>query len=139
MIVGIGTDLIEINRVVKACEKEAFQTKYFTAKELELAVINKQKLAGNFAVKEAVSKMFGTGFRSIKPIEIEVLRDSLGKPYVNLYGSALEISKSLAISKIFVTIKSILRYFMFVYTRYLYIPTSRYLLDAIMRRKYDGV
>jgi holo-[acyl-carrier protein] synthase len=110
MIIGIGTDLIEINRVVKACEKVAFQTKCFTTKELELAVMNKQKLADNFAVKEAVSKMFGTGFRSIKPIEIEVLRDSLGKPYVNLYGSALEISKSLAISKIFVTITNTKEY-----------------------------
>ena len=104
MIVGIGTDLIEISRVVKACEKEAFLKKYFTAKEIELGAVHKQKSAGNFAVKEAVSKMFGTGFRGVRPIEIEVLRDPLGKPYVNLYGSALELSKSLDITKIFVSI-----------------------------------
>ncbi len=104
MIVGIGTDLIEINRVVKACEKERFQRKYFTEKELELAAVNRQKLADNFAVKEAVSKMLGTGFGRIKPIEIEVLRDPLGQPYVKLHGSALEMSNALAISKIFVTI-----------------------------------
>ncbi len=110
MIVGIGTDLIEINRVVKACEKEAFLKKYFTSKEIELAAINKQKLADNFAVKEAVSKMLGTGFRGIKPIEIEVLRDSLDKPYVNLYGSALQIADSLAVTKIFVSITNTKKY-----------------------------
>ncbi len=104
MIVGIGTDLIEINRIIKACEKEHFRIKYFTAKEIELGAVNKQKFADNFAVKEAVSKMLGTGFRNVKPIDIEVLRDPLGKPYVNLYGSALEISDSLAITKIFVSI-----------------------------------
>ncbi|MGB8452303.1 MAG: holo-ACP synthase [Anaerocolumna sp.] len=110
MIVGIGTDLIEINRVVRACEKEAFRKKYFTAEEIDLAIIYKQKFADNFAVKEAVSKMLGTGFRSIKPIEIEVLRDPLGKPYVNLYGLALEISNSLAISSIFVSITNTKEY-----------------------------
>lgn len=104
MIIGIGTDLIEINRVVKACEKESFKKKYFTPNEIELGDTNKQKYADNFAVKEAVSKMFGTGFRDIKPIEIEVLRDPLGKPYVNLYGMALKLADSLAISKIFVSI-----------------------------------
>lgn len=106
MIVGIGTDIIEISRVVKACEKETFRKKYYTEKELELAVSNNQKLADNFAVKEAVSKMFGTGFRSIRPIDIEVLRDSLGKPYVNLSGAAKATAMQLNIDKIFVTISN---------------------------------
>jgi len=110
MIVGIGTDLIEIERVVKACEKKSFCTKYYTEQELELATTNVQKLAGNFAVKEAISKMIGTGFRGISPIEIEVLRDTLGKPYVNLYGEALKTVKLLGITKIFVTISNTKKY-----------------------------
>lgn len=110
MIVGIGTDMIEISRVVKACEKELFQKKYFTAKEIELVASHTNKFADNFAVKEAVSKMFGTGFRNIRPIEIEVLRDPLGKPYVNLYGSALEVSNSLSIARIFVSITNTNKY-----------------------------
>lgn len=110
MIIGIGTDLIEIDRVVKACEKEIFRKKYFTKKEIELAVTGTHKYADNFAVKEAVSKMLGTGFRSISPIEIEVLRDSLGKPYVNLLGNALDLSNSLGIQKIFVTISNTKKY-----------------------------
>jgi holo-[acyl-carrier protein] synthase len=110
MIVGIGTDLIEIDRVAKACEKRSFQTKYYTEQELNLVATDKQKLADNFAVKEAVSKMLGTGFRGIAPIEIEVLRDSLGKPYVNLYGAALGVSKLLGVTKIFVTISNTKKY-----------------------------
>ena len=45
-------------------------------------------IAGNFAAKEAVSKAFGTGIRGFNLIDIEILRDELGKPVVNLYGPA---------------------------------------------------
>jgi holo-[acyl-carrier protein] synthase len=106
MIVGIGTDIIEMSRVLKACEKETFRKKYYTEKELEIAIINNQKLADNFAVKEAVSKMLGTGFREFGPIDIEVLRDSLGKPYVNLKGTALKIANEMKINHILVTISN---------------------------------
>lgn len=106
MIVGIGTDLIEVGRVLKACEKESFQEKYFTKDEISLCRGDNVKFADNFAVKESVAKMLGTGFREITPIEIEVLRDSLGKPYVNLYGKSLELFGELGINKIFVTISN---------------------------------
>ena len=92
MIIGIGTDLIESSRVIKACSKSSFQEKIFTKDEIELCKEDKVKFADNFAVKESVSKMLGTGFTGIKPIEIEVLRDSKGKPYVNMYGACLKKS-----------------------------------------------
>lgn len=104
MIIGIGTDMIEIERVVKACEKEAFLLRAFTDKELLLIEQNKQKAADNFAVKEAVAKVFGTGFRGIELTEIEVLRDELGKPYVKLYGKAKELAQQLGIEKLHVSI-----------------------------------
>lgn len=104
MIAGIGMDMIEIHRVVRACEREAFLKKYFTEAERELIAVDLKRAADNFAVKEAVSKMFGTGFREISPIEIECLRDKLGKPYVNLYGKAVEHKRLLSIDKIYVTI-----------------------------------
>ena len=106
MIIGIGNDLIEIDRVVKACEKEAFLCKYFTEKERELIAADVKKAADNFAVKEAVVKMFGTGFREIVPIEIECLRDKLGKPYVNLYGKALEMGTELGLKTVHVSISN---------------------------------
>lgn len=104
MITGIGVDLIEIDRVVKACEKTGFQKRIFTQKEVELISLDTVKAAGNFAVKEAVAKMFGTGFRGIKPIEIEVLRDDKGKPFVNLYGNAAIMAESQGVSVIHVSI-----------------------------------
>lgn len=110
MIIGIGTDLIEIKRVIKACEKESFQRKIYTKREIELASRDKIKLAGNFAVKEAVSKMFGTGFYGVRPSDIEVLRDQLGKPYVNLYNGAKELAEKMAIKKIHVTITNTSEY-----------------------------
>lgn len=106
MIIGIGTDLIEIERVIKASKQDAFLIKYYTAKEIELIKNDKRKAADNFAVKEAVAKMFGTGFRDVIPIEIEILRDELGKPYVNLYGNAKSKSIALGINRIHVSISN---------------------------------
>jgi holo-[acyl-carrier protein] synthase len=106
MVVAIGTDLIEIERVLKACSKVSFQEKIFTQAEIDMCINDRVKFADNFAVKESVSKMLGTGFRDIKPIEIEVLRDSLGKPYVNLYGRSLERAKELGIGEVLVTISN---------------------------------
>ncbi len=106
MITGIGVDLIEVDRVLKACEKDSFLNKYFTEEEIELIRADRNKAADNFAVKEAVSKMFGTGFRTFFPNEIEVLRNPLGKPYVNLYGNAAEIAKQQGVTLIHVSISN---------------------------------
>jgi holo-[acyl-carrier protein] synthase len=106
MIYGIGTDLVEVNRVLKACEKQVFLNRIFTLAEKELILKDKKKASGNFAVKEAVVKMFGTGFRKVSPNQIEVLRDELGKPYVNLYGAALDYIKQAGITKIHVSISN---------------------------------
>ena len=90
MIVGIGTDLVEIERIKKACEKEAFLVRVYTEEERRQAGGNASRLAGDFAVKEAVSKVFGTGFRGFGLLDIEVLRD--------------EFADSLKITRIHVSI-----------------------------------
>ncbi len=104
MISGIGIDLIEIDRVLKACEKESFLTRIYTEKEMELIKADRVKAAGNFAVKEAVAKVFASGFRAFRPIDIEVLRDDLGRPYVNLHGKAKALAKEQGIVRIHVSI-----------------------------------
>lgn len=106
MIVGIGTDLIEIERVKRACEKEAFLMRYFTIREQEMFGNNYVKYAGNFAVKEAVAKCFGTGFREFMPIDIEVLRNAVGAPYVNLYKNAFTYAEEAGITNIHVSISN---------------------------------
>ena len=95
MIIGVGCDLVEIKRIEKACEKEAFLNKVYTKKELEMSGGRFVMLADNFAVKEALSKALGTGIRNFVFKDIEVLRDEFGKPYVNLYENALNIKEKL--------------------------------------------
>ena len=104
MIAGIGIDIVEIDRVRKSCERESFLKKCYTEAEREMANGNPAFLAGNFAVKEAVAKALGTGFRGFGPSEIEVLRDALGKPVVKLYGEAKKQETALAITNWFVSI-----------------------------------
>ena len=110
MVIGIGTDIIEVKRVDKACENPAFVHRIYTDQEQELAKADHGRLATNFAVKEAVSKMLGTGFGTIQPNEIEVLRRASGQPYVNLYGHALERMKELRIDDILVSISDTKEY-----------------------------
>ena len=78
--------------------------------ECRLAGGSISRLAGNFAVKEAVSKALGTGFREFMPIDIEVLRNELGKPYVNLYGGAAKRAFELNVGIIHVTITNTKEY-----------------------------
>ncbi len=106
MVLGTGTDLIEIERIRKACEKDSFVVRTFTERERRQAKGSASKLAGSFAVKEAVAKVLGTGFRTFMPIDIEVLRDELGKPYVCLYGGALARFKELNMERIEVSISN---------------------------------
>ena len=85
MIVGIGNDIIEIERVEKAILKEGFKNKVYTQKELEN--IEKrgnrtETYAGIFSAKEAISKAIGTGVREFSLIDLEILNNDLGKPYV---------------------------------------------------------
>ncbi|OOM81190.1 holo-ACP synthase [Clostridium sp. BL-8] len=88
MIIGIGTDIIEINRIEKAVNRtKNFIIKSFTNSEIEYfnsKGLKSNIIAGNFAAKEAVSKALGTGFRGFGLKDIEILRDSLGKPVVHL-------------------------------------------------------
>lgn len=104
MIIGIGNDIIETERVIKACGRRSFLEKVYTVRERELIAEKQSRAAGNFAVKEAVSKVFGTGFSRIRPREIEVLRDGLGKPVVVLHGRAEQLAKELGIARIHVSI-----------------------------------
>ncbi len=104
MILGIGTDLVEQKRIEKACERERFLSLCYTEKEMVLLSVKKTRAAGHFAVKEAVAKALGTGFRGFGPKDIEVLRDELGKPVVCLYGDAKHLSEQLGVTHIFVSI-----------------------------------
>ena len=112
MLTGVGCDLIELDRVKKACEKEAFLSRVYTEEERWQADGKISVLAGTFAVKEAVAKVLGTGFRTFMPIDVEVLRDELGKPYVVLHGNAKVLAEEKKICRIEVSISDTKDYVM---------------------------
>ena len=88
-ILGIGTDIIEIERIKDAINNvKSFKNRVFT--EFEIKHVEQRKnpypsYAGRFAAKEAVSKAIGTGFRGFNLIDIEIYNDDLGKPYIRFH------------------------------------------------------
>lgn len=82
MIYGIGCDLIKISRVERAFSNEKKLSRCFTEKEISLFDTRAERIAGNFAAKEAVAKALGTGFRGFALKDVEILRDELGRPFM---------------------------------------------------------
>ncbi|MBU4485952.1 MAG: holo-ACP synthase [Candidatus Delongbacteria bacterium] len=112
MIYGIGTDLIEVERIKKSVETiDGFKEKIFSADEISYCESKKKKFehyAARYAVKEALFKAIGTGWRNgLAFNEIGVVNDKLGKPEINLNGKALEFKESHNIGKIHVSISHI--------------------------------
>ena len=97
MILGVGTDIIEIERIDRAINNTPmFLEKIFTKRELDelnKSTLRVESVAGNFAVKEAVSKALGTGMRGFPFNDIEVFRDELGKPIVQVSDKVKDLIK----------------------------------------------
>ena len=110
MIIGIGTDIVEIDRIRKMIERhgEHFLNRCFTPDEAEYANRHRDsavRFAGRWAAKEAVVKVLGTGFvQGITFHDIEVVSLHTGQPTVRLSGEALQISRQLKIEEIKLTI-----------------------------------
>ncbi len=110
MIYGIGTDIIEIDRIEKACaDNSHFIKRYYTEREQELISRRGRRggscAAMNFAGKEAVAKSLKTGIcRRVRLEQIEILRDDKGAPYVILHGDTLQYAKNCGIDKIHISL-----------------------------------
>lgn len=108
MIKGVGIDIVEIDRIAKAINKNSkFLDRIFT--ESEKKYINKRNgnvntIAGLFAAKEAISKALGSGIRNFKWTDLEVKHDSQGKPYPVLKGVAKDIAKKNRIERVYLSI-----------------------------------
>lgn len=104
MIVGIGCDIIEIERIARAIKSESFIRRVFTAEEAAYCQRRGQQAAASFAArfaaKEAVLKALGTGLREGSLQEIAVDNDGLGKPLVQLSGHFAMLAKRLGVKNI---------------------------------------
>ena len=116
MIFGIGTDIVEVKRIRNLDSLEKFADKILSVSELKVfksQIEEKQVtfLAKQFAAKEAVSKALGTGIgRDIRFNQIEILRNSDGKPYLNHDGMITTIFNDLGITKTHVSLSDEQKY-----------------------------
>ncbi|GAB6158433.1 holo-ACP synthase [Desulfotomaculum varum] len=103
---GIGTDIIEIERIELAVSRsgQQFLDRVFTPAEQEHCKGRVHCLAGRFAAKEAVLKALGTGLRELRWTNIEILPNYLGKPEVKLLGPARQLAEKMGINKVLVSI-----------------------------------
>lgn len=91
-----GTDIIEVDRVKKAIlSTPNFKEKIFTSSEISYAenksdVTKYQHYAGRFAAKEAVYKSLSKIDASIHLSQIEILNDSICRPYVVIHNACLK-------------------------------------------------
>ena len=86
MIVGVGIDIVDINRIKKAMENPRFVRKILTELE-EIYCQSPERVAGRWAAKEAVIKAVGIKMR---PQDIEILNDPLGQPHVTIRASSYD-------------------------------------------------
>ncbi len=117
MIVGLGLDIIEIQRLRAAIDRheERFVERVFTAAECGAANARRRSriefLAGRWAGKEAVAKALGCGFGAgCGWQDVEILNDEYGKPTVELTGNAQLTAKRLGIASLMMTISHEVHY-----------------------------
>lgn len=109
MIIGLGIDITELDRIERSLEKfgERFAEKILTPEELKLMPGKKPVpyLAARFAAKEAAVKALGTGFSEGITFQcLEITRLESGAPQLNFHGRALERSMEMGVQGIHISI-----------------------------------
>jgi holo-[acyl-carrier protein] synthase len=103
MVLGLGTDLIEIERIKLSLDRfgERFTERVFTDGEIAYCQGKKhpaESFAARFAAKEAAAKALGTGIsRGISWREIEVRRQPGERPTLHLSGRAAERAAAMGV------------------------------------------
>ena len=110
MIVGLGLDIAEVDRIQAAIERHGapFLERLFTSAEVSYCERHRnrfERYAARFAAKEAAMKALGTGWsQGVRWRDIEVTREATGKPTLHLAGAALQIADRLGVKNISVSI-----------------------------------
>lgn len=107
MIIGLGTDLTEVDRIERSLQRfgEQFVRRIYTAGEIAYCFARKkssaESFAARFAAKEAGAKALGTGIsRGVGWQELEVVRHPGQAPQLLLHRRAAEIAAALGIQRL---------------------------------------
>jgi holo-[acyl-carrier protein] synthase len=99
VILGVGIDIVHVDRLVQWLGKPGLVERFFHADELVAArargAAAALSLAARFAAKEAFGKACGGGLRGMSLKDIRVRNDEGGKPSLVLEGGALERFESI--------------------------------------------
>lgn len=110
MIIGIGTDLVQIARIEKSLARfgEGFARRVLTQNEFEIFLNHKNQptyLASRFAAKEAAVKALGTGFtHGIGFAQIGVANNAAGKPELYFLDKAMFLVQQKNIQQVHLSI-----------------------------------
>jgi holo-[acyl-carrier protein] synthase len=110
MVLGLGTDLIEIERIRATMDRfgEQFLQRVFTAGEIAYCRRKRdaaESFAARFAAKEAGAKALGTGIsRGVSWKEIEVTREMGQRPMLHFNGRAGEVAKAMGVRRVQLTL-----------------------------------
>ncbi|MEM7698940.1 MAG: holo-ACP synthase [Verrucomicrobiota bacterium] len=110
MIYGIGIDIVETARLAESIDRfgDRFLDRIFTRAErlyCEEMKFAARHYAARFAAKEAIAKAFGTGIGAdLGWQDMDILRDSLGKPTVSLTGAGADYAKRSGIVEVMISL-----------------------------------
>jgi holo-[acyl-carrier protein] synthase len=110
MILGIGTDLVEVQRIQQSIRRfgDRFLGRIYTPAERSYAASkanSAERFAARFAAKEAGMKAIGTGWRrGITWKDFEVVNERTGRPTMMLSGVAKTIAAQLGAARISVSL-----------------------------------
>ena len=108
MVVSVGIDLIEVERIMKAVEDprigSRFRQRVYTQAEIDYCEKKRrgkyESYAGRFAAKEAVMKALGRGWGAkVRWLDIEVARSRSGKPEIVLHDKTAALANQLGIRR----------------------------------------
>lgn len=112
MILGVGVDIIEVDRIVAALERRGsrFLQRVFAPEEAAVCSSRKQRgpcFAARFAAKEAAMKALGCGWGPVGWTDIVVQRAADGRPTLRLEGAAARLAKEKGVEVIHISLSHV--------------------------------